>query len=58
MAITRSDRPALNDIRAARVHEAIHSKRMEGMHCGSGVRAVGTCRATDRRDASAPERGR
>ena len=58
MATTRSDRAVVNDIRAARVHEAIHSRRMEGVHARPDVRAAGTGRATDRSDASAPARDR
>jgi hypothetical protein len=58
MATTRSERPVLNDLRAARVHEAIHSKRMEGVHGESIARSAGARRAADRSSASAPARDR
>ncbi len=58
MADVRSEHPVTNDARAIRVHEAIHSKRMEGIHSAPLPRASSTVRTSDRPDVARPARDR
>ena len=58
MATTRIEHPVPNDARAIRVHEAIHSKRMEGIHSVPTTRAAHTVREAGRPDVSEPARDR
>jgi len=58
MATTRIEHPVPNDARAIRVHEAIHTKRMEGIHSVPTTRADHTVREAGCPDASAPARDR